>query len=183
MFMKGQLYNVTSGKLWIKLALGFLACSLIPQSSIPLKLAIGAFALGQTIFIAPLYYTAVTDKKHGFLTKMMPAGGASLLVGWTSLLLAAWYFCNLCQISMKILCSFVTLVTFVHIYKNGFFGLREKVQNINSKSILISFSLKKNALRVKKLSIRDNRRHRDRSRSIFPHQERPIPDKSILLDM
>jgi uncharacterized membrane protein YgdD (TMEM256/DUF423 family) len=54
-----------------------------------LKVAVGAFALGQTIFIAPLYYTAVTDQKHAVLTKMMPAGGASLLVGWGGLLLAA----------------------------------------------------------------------------------------------
>lgn len=73
----------------IKIALAFLACSMVTKSSIPLNLAVGAFVAGQTFFIAPLYYTAVTDKKHSTLTKMMPVGGASLMLGWGSLIFAA----------------------------------------------------------------------------------------------
>lgn len=70
-------------------ALAFLGCSLIAKSSIPLKIAIGAFIVGQVLFVAPLYYTAVTDKKHATLSKMMPVGGSSLMLGWTCLLLSA----------------------------------------------------------------------------------------------
>ena len=66
-----------------------MACSLIPKVNTPLKIAIGAFLVGQIFFIAPLYYNAITDKKRSYLTKLMPAGGASLIVGWTALLLAA----------------------------------------------------------------------------------------------
>jgi len=72
-----------------KIVIGFIACSLITKTSIPLNIAIGAFLLGQSLFIVPLYYTAITDKKHSTLSKMMPAGGASLIVGWTFLLFAA----------------------------------------------------------------------------------------------
>lgn len=69
--------------------LAFMGCSLIPKSSLPLKIAIGAFLVGQVCFVAPLYYTAITDKKHGTLSKMMPVGGSSLMLGWGCLLFAA----------------------------------------------------------------------------------------------
>jgi len=90
MFMKAQIYNVTNGKKVIILVLAFMGCSLIHKSSLPLKIAISAFIAGQTLFIAPLYYTAVTDKKHSTLMKLMPVGGSALIIGWTSLLFAAW---------------------------------------------------------------------------------------------
>lgn len=69
--------------------LAFMGCSMIQKSSLPLKIAIGAFLVGQTLFIAPLYYTAITDKRNATLTKLMPVGGSSLIVGWTCLLFAA----------------------------------------------------------------------------------------------
>jgi len=72
-----------------KIALAFFGCSLVAKSSIPLKIAIGAFLIGQALFIAPLYYTAIADKKHATLSKLMPVGGSSLMIGWTCLLLAA----------------------------------------------------------------------------------------------
>lgn len=62
---------------------------MITKSSVPLNLAVGAFLIGQTFFIIPLYYTAVTDKRHSTLTKLMPVGGASLMLGWGSLIFAA----------------------------------------------------------------------------------------------
>ena len=66
-----------------------MACSLIEKSSsIQFKIAIGAFLIGQALFIAPLYYTAITDKRHKYLMRLMPAGGSSLMIGWASLLFA-----------------------------------------------------------------------------------------------
>lgn len=62
---------------------------MIQKSSLPFKIAVGAFLVGQTLFIAPLYYTAIKDKRHATLTKLMPVGGSSLIVGWASLLVAA----------------------------------------------------------------------------------------------
>ena len=70
------------------LALGLLGCSLIPKSTIPLKIAVGAFLIGQAFFIAPLYYTAITDKRIPYFAKVVPAGGTSMIFAWGSLMFA-----------------------------------------------------------------------------------------------
>jgi uncharacterized membrane protein YgdD (TMEM256/DUF423 family) len=66
-----------------------MGCSLVSKvHGIPFKLASVCFLLAQVMFIAPLYHTAITQEKHKVLSKLMPAGGGSMLVGWTSLMLA-----------------------------------------------------------------------------------------------
>ncbi len=61
---------------------------MVPKSNIPFKMAIGAFFVGQALFIAPLYYIAITDKRNKYFTKLMPVGGSSLMLGWLSLIFA-----------------------------------------------------------------------------------------------
>jgi len=47
---------------YANLALGLFGCSLISGPSIPLKIAAGGFIVGQLLFIAPLYISAIKGK-------------------------------------------------------------------------------------------------------------------------
>lgn len=72
------------------LVVGFIGCSLVSKvHGLPFKIAVVSLAIGQLCFIAPLYYTAIKDQKHKVLSKLMPLGGGSLIVGWTALAVAA----------------------------------------------------------------------------------------------
>jgi uncharacterized membrane protein YgdD (TMEM256/DUF423 family) len=56
---------------------------------IPFKIAAICFVLALPLFILPLYYTAIKEEKHKVLSKLMPVGGGAMIVGWSSLFLAA----------------------------------------------------------------------------------------------
>jgi len=66
---------------------GLIGCSLVASPSIPLKIAAGSFLLAQLLFITPLYISAIKGKSP-VLSKLMPAGGGSMMIGWASLLFA-----------------------------------------------------------------------------------------------
>jgi len=64
-----------------------ICCSLISSPRLPLKIAVGSFLLAQILFITPLYVSAIKGK-HPLLSKLMPAGGGSMMIGWASLIFA-----------------------------------------------------------------------------------------------
>jgi uncharacterized membrane protein YgdD (TMEM256/DUF423 family) len=68
-------------------ALGLIACSLVPSSTIPLRIAAGGFLLGQLLFITPLFISAIKGKDQN-LSKVMPAGGGSMMIAWAALIFA-----------------------------------------------------------------------------------------------
>ncbi|CAM6002603.1 unnamed protein product [Sphagnum balticum] len=71
----------------LHLGLGFFASSLVTSNRLPFKIAIAGFILGQIFFISPLYISAVRGK-DSTLSKVMPVGGGSMMVGWLALLFA-----------------------------------------------------------------------------------------------
>ncbi len=87
MFAKAQLYNATNCISYDNLALGLFGCSLIASPSIPLKIAAGGFIIGQLLFIAPLYVSAIKGKQP-MLSKVMPIGGTSMMAAWLALIFA-----------------------------------------------------------------------------------------------
>lgn len=87
LFAKAQLYNATNCNNYDNLALGLFGCSLIASPSIPLKIAAGGFIVGQLLFIAPLYASAIKGKQP-VLSKLMPVGGTSMMGAWLALIFA-----------------------------------------------------------------------------------------------
>jgi len=66
---------------------GLIGCSLVSSPSIPLKVAAGCFIAAQLLFVGPLYASAIKGKTP-ILSKLMPAGGGSMMIGWGALLFA-----------------------------------------------------------------------------------------------
>jgi len=54
---------------------------------LPLKIAGSGFVIAQILFVSPLFIFAIKGKNE-VLRKLIPAGGASLVVGWGSLIFA-----------------------------------------------------------------------------------------------
>ena len=55
--------------------------------SVGLKIAAVSFMAAQLLFITPLYVSAINGKSP-MLSKLMPAGGGSMMIGWVSLIFA-----------------------------------------------------------------------------------------------
>jgi uncharacterized membrane protein YgdD (TMEM256/DUF423 family) len=67
--------------------MGFFASSLVSSNRLPFRIAVGAFLVGQLLFIVPLYISSIRGKSP-YLSKVMPWGGGSMMIAWTGLILA-----------------------------------------------------------------------------------------------
>ena len=81
--------NLQHFQQYFLLYVGLIGCSLVSSPSVGLKIAAVSFMAAQLLFITPLYVSAINGKSP-MLSKLMPAGGGSMMIGWVSLIFA-WF--------------------------------------------------------------------------------------------